>query len=78
MVRTKSVICSSASAGGFTIRSMPAPRTLRSKSVTRAATSISASARRSSPVISQSIQTSLSFTCATLLFAIGWHSVFVR
>ena len=44
------------------IRSTPSPSTLRSKSVTRAATSIIASARRSSPVISQSIQTSLSLT----------------
>ena len=44
------------------ITSMPSPSTLRSKSVTSAATSISASAPRSSPVISQSIHTSLSFT----------------
>ena len=42
--------------------SMPSPRTLRSKSVTRAATSISASAPMSRPVISQSIHTSLSLT----------------
>ena len=42
--------------------STPSPSTLRSKSVTRAATSINASATRSSPVISQSIQTSRSFT----------------
>ena len=62
MVRTKSSICSSASAGGFTSTSMPSPSTLSSKSVTRAATSISASAPRSSPVISQSIHTSRSFT----------------
>ena len=51
------------------ITSMPSPRTLRSKSVTRAATSISASASRSSPVISQSIHTSRSFTVGTLLRA---------
>ena len=41
---------------------MPSPRTLSSKSVTSAATSISASAPRSRPVISQSIHTSLSLT----------------
>ena len=64
MVRTKSSICSSASAGGLTITSTPSPSTLRSKSVTRAATSISASAPRSRPVISQSIHTSRSFTPA--------------
>ncbi len=40
MVRTKSSIWSSASAGGFTIRSMPSPITFSSKSVTRAATSM--------------------------------------
>ena len=44
MSRTKSSICSSASAGGLMTRSMPSPSTLRSKSVTSAATSIRASA----------------------------------
>ena len=43
-------------------RSTPSPSTLRSKSVTRAATSIRASAVRSRPVISQSIHTSRSLT----------------
>ena len=46
--------------------SIPSPSTLRSKSVTRAATSINASAMRSRPVISQSIHTSRSLTSATL------------
>ena len=40
------------------------PDTLRSKSVTRAATSMRASASRSRPVISQSIHTSRSFTAS--------------
>ena len=44
MSRTKSFICSSASAGGLMTRSMPSPSTFRSKSVTSAATSMSASA----------------------------------
>ena len=47
--------------------STPSPITFSSKSVTRAATSISASAPRSSPVISQSIHTRRSFTPSTLL-----------
>ena len=62
MLRTKSIIWSSASCDGLMITSMPSPSTLSSKSVTRAATSISASAPRSRPVISQSIHTSLSLT----------------
>ena len=37
--------------------STPSPRTVSSESVTRTATSMRASARRSRPVISQSIQT---------------------
>ena len=45
--------------------STPSPSTLRSKSVTRAATSMSASCSRDSPVISQSIQTRRSFSEAT-------------
>ena len=62
MLRTKSTIWSSDSCDGLMITSMPSPRTLSSKSVTSAATSISASAPRSRPVISQSIHTSLSLT----------------
>jgi hypothetical protein len=62
MSRTNSTIWSIASAGGLITMSMPSPSTLRSKSVTSAATSIRASAPRSSPVISQSIHTSRSFT----------------
>ena len=71
MPRTKSSICSSASAGGAMTRSTPSPSWLSSKSVTRAATSMSASFSRESPVISQSIQTMRSLTersvgfCAT-------------
>ena len=67
MLRTKSSIWSRDSCGGFTTTSTPSPRTLSSKSVTSAATSISASARRSRPVISQSIHTSRSFTTRRLL-----------
>ena len=48
--------------GGLMTMSMPSPSTLRSKSVTSAATSIRASATMSRPVISQSIQTSRSLT----------------
>src|SRR5690349_17866974 len=51
-----------ASPGGLMTMSTPSPSTLRSKSVTSAATSISASAVRSRPVISQSIHTSRSLT----------------
>ena len=62
MVRTTSPICSRRRAGGLITTSTPSPSTLSSKSVTKAATSISASFSVSSPVISQSIHTSLSFT----------------
>ena len=67
MLRTNSTIWSSASGGGLMTMSTPSPSTLRSKSVTSAATSIRASASRSSPVISQSIQTSRSVTRGSLL-----------
>src|SRR5580658_6149876 len=53
---------SSASAGGLMIRSMPSSSRLRSASVTRHAISMRASRSMSSPVISQSIHTSRSFT----------------
>ena len=56
MSRTNSSIWSSAAAGGLMTTSTPSPRTVSSKSVTRAATSTSASVRRDRPVISQSIQ----------------------
>ena len=71
MSRTKSSICSSASAGGLMTRSTPSPSWLSSKSVTSAATSMRASCARERPVISQSIQTIRSFSersvgfCAT-------------
>ena len=57
MSRTKSPICSSASSGGRMTTSTPSPRTVSSKSVTRAATSTRASDSSERPVISQSIQT---------------------
>ena len=50
--------------------STPSPRMFRSESVTRAAISISASFFRSSPVISQSIHTSLSFIRRMLVAAL--------
>src|SRR4051794_4423467 len=78
MVRTNSSIWSRASGGGFTITSMPSPSTLRSKSVTRAATSMSASALRSSPVISQSIHTKRSFISRTLLSALSEEVLTVK
>src|SRR6201996_7638507 len=52
---------SSASAGGLMIRSMPSSSRLSWASVTRQAISMRASRSMSSPVISQSIQTSRSF-----------------
>ena len=55
--RTTSPICSSAVAGGLMTTSTPSPSTFSSESVTSTATSTSASGTRSSPVISQSIQT---------------------
>ena len=61
MPRTKSPICSSARLLGLITKSTPSPSTLRSASVTSAATSISSSLIKSSPVISQSTQTSRSF-----------------
>ena len=64
--RTMSRICSSAAAGGLITTSTPSPSTVSSESVTRAATSTRASVRRSSPVISQSIQTMRS--CERSLF----------
>ncbi len=64
MLRTKSIICSSAAAGGLMTMSTPSPSTLSSESVTSAATSTRASASRSRPVISQSIHTRRSFTPA--------------
>ena len=57
MLRTNSLIWSSAVPFGLTTRSTPSPSTLRSASVTKAATSIRASWVRSRPVISQSTQT---------------------
>jgi hypothetical protein len=67
MARTISGIPATASAGGRTTMSTPSPRMFSSESVTRAATSTSASVSRLSPVISQSIQTMRSFTCFTVL-----------
>ena len=57
MSRTKSPICASADSGGRMTTSTPSPSWFSSKSVTRAATSISASSTRDSPVISQSTHT---------------------
>ena len=57
MPRTNSPICSSARWLGLITRSTPSPSTLSSASVTSAATSISSSLIKSSPVISQSTQT---------------------
>jgi len=59
--RTISGIDSSASAGGLMIRSMPSSSRLSWASVTKQAISMRASRSMSSPVISQSIQTSRSF-----------------
>src|SRR5204863_408148 len=59
--RTTSGIDSRASAGGLMIRSMPSSSRLSSASVTTQAISMRASRSMSSPVISQSIQTSRSF-----------------
>src|SRR5918994_1865662 len=58
--RTTGCMPSSSSAGAEMARSMPSSRMRSSESVIRAAISISASRRRSSPVISQSTQTSRS------------------
>src|SRR3954454_11523674 len=67
MSRTRSSICSTASGGGLMTTSTPSPRTVSSKSVTSAETSMRASRARLNPVISQSIHTSRSFTRPTLL-----------
>src|SRR5690349_1479149 len=70
MSRTKSSICSSASAGGAITTSTPSPSWLSSKSVTSAATSMRASFSRDSPVISQSIQTMRSLTERSVGFCV--------
>src|SRR5262249_36555549 len=62
MSRTTSTMPSRTSSGAWMTRSTPSPRTVSSGSVTRAATSMSRSRPRSSPVISQSIHTSTSDT----------------
>ena len=64
--RTTSGIEASASAGGRITTSTPSPSTFSSESVTRAATSTSASSVSESPVISQSIHTMRSFMSFTL------------
>ena len=75
MSRTTSGMWSSASCGGLMTTSTPSPSTLSSESVTSAATSTSASWPRSRPVISQSIQTILSWRSgmAVTLEARGAH-----
>ncbi|OLT09760.1 hypothetical protein BJF78_05935 [Pseudonocardia sp. CNS-139] len=60
--RTTSGIPASAASSAWITTSTPSPRTLRSPSVTSTAISMSASRPRSSPVISQSIQTRRSVT----------------
>ncbi len=69
MFRTMSSMCSSTPSGGRITTSTPSPSTVSCESVTRAATSISASAVRSSPVISQSIHTMRS--CERSLFSVA-------
>src|SRR5450759_1531331 len=73
--RTNSTIWSSAACGGVITTSTPSPRTLSSESVTTAATSIRASAVRSRPFISQSIQTIRSevfpFTATGAAYGVG-------
>src|SRR6187551_1983614 len=62
MSRTMSGIPASTESSAWMTRSTPSPSTRRSPSVTSAAISMSASRRRSRPVISQSIHTRRSFT----------------
>ena len=62
MSRTTSGIPASSGSSAWMTRSTPSPSTRRSPSVTSAAISMSASRRRSRPVISQSIHTRRSFT----------------
>src|SRR3954454_18320403 len=62
MSRTTSGIPASSGSSAWMTRSTPSPSTWRLPSVTSAAISMSASWRRSRPVISQSIQTRRSFT----------------
>ena len=62
MFRTKSLICSNAASGGLMTTVNPASTSLSSESVTTQAISMSASAPKSRPVISQSIHTSGSAT----------------
>src|SRR5699024_9132371 len=64
--RTKSPMVSRASCGGLITTSTPSSRMLSSLSVTRQATSMSASRSRSRPVISQSIHTRQSFILVSL------------
>src|SRR6478609_42445 len=70
ILRTTSTIWSIDSCGGLMSTSTPSPSTFSSKSVTRAATSTSASSVMLSPVISQSIHTSRSFMRLTLDVAV--------
>src|SRR6266508_1034428 len=67
MVLTTSFMAASCLSSAWITTSTPSPSTLRSGSVTSAATSINASWRRSRPVISQSIQTRRSFTSYSLM-----------
>ncbi len=66
IARTTSGIVSRARSGGRMTMSTPSPSTFSSESVTRAATSMSASSDSERPVISQSIHTMRSFMCLTL------------
>src|SRR3954469_25068235 len=66
MSRTTSGMLSRDSSDAWMTTSTPSPNGTRSASVTRAAISISASFRRSSPVISQSIHTRRALTRPTL------------